>query len=663
MSLAARALAGLTSAATLAAALVTGWAPAYADEPAPALVTWRALSAPGVPLAGAFTVTADVVMNASSTVTVTPQALLNPDEKYSLAPSIRPEPRTVTTQDCPQACVLRWTVDPTTRTVAWGSGLGWVSGFVAADGASLVSPSGVSARYIPPVADLRVVQTYERPETVITRDYLPTVLDTGGVLTATSTVPRSAGEVLHVSVRTLGKSPTEVASATGPWGAPDATGATAGRVTLDTAKLPEGEYGVHTQSRNAAGQWSVDRYSPLEVRHAPVNSWLPIQPILLGSKVDLWLQARTYALGYSPWTVKVSIDGGAPAELRSSPAGSDVYSSTLFTIPAAQLPLGTHSVTATVFDYDGNPVGAAAVTKIPVVTFTETISHAPLVVGDQPTVTIKGTAPAGLTYSGCDFKFLDAAGTNPYADGTVCWHQQSFTYAVHPIVRVAGPARFELTPQTTTGLTMTRTFPATVYAARAATWTAPTSSAYGAKLTATIKVTDRTNYAKAPTAKAGVAVTLQRKAAGTSTWVSLGTVKTEAYGKAVIAFTNTASGRLRAMITSAVPGRTITTTERAITSVSVVTWSSLPSAVRSGGVLTAAVYAKPYEKGAAVRVQARALGTTSWTTFTSAPVSSTGYTKPTARLYTRGTWEVRVLRVATTQRANGYSPIRRVSVR
>jgi hypothetical protein len=210
---------------------------------------------------------------------------------------------------------------------------------------------------------------------------------------------------------------------------------------------------------------------------------------------------------------------------------------------------------------------------------------------------------------------------------------------------------------------MTRTFPVTVYAARAATLTAPTSSAYGGKLTATVKVTDRTNYAKAPTAKAGVAVTLQRKAAGTSTWISVGTGKTDAYGKAVIAFTNTASGRMRAVITSAVPGRTITTTEQPVTSVSVVTWSSLPSTVRSGGVLTAAVYAKPYETGAAVRVQARTLGTTSWTTFTTAPVSSTGYAKATARLYTRGTWEVRVLRVATTQRANGYSTIRRVSVR
>ena len=153
---------------------------------------------------------------------------------------------------------------------------------------------------------------------------------------------------------------------------------------------------------------------------------------------------------------------------------------------------------------------------------------------------------------------------------------------------------------------MTRTFPVTVYAARAATLTAPTSCAYGGKLTATVKVTDRTNYAKAPTAKAGVAVTLQRKAAGTSTWISVGTGKTDAYGKAVIAFTNTASGRMRAVITSAVPGRTITTTERPITSVSVVTWSSLPSTVRSGAMLTAAVYAKPYEKGATVRVQARA---------------------------------------------------------
>src|SRR3954470_14691112 len=133
MFLAARAVAGLTSAATLAAALVTGSGPAHADEPAPALVTWRALSAPGVPLGGAFTVTADVVMNASSTVTVTPQASLNPDEKYSFPPSIWPASRTLTAQDCQPTCVVTWTVDPTIRTVAWGSGLAWVSGSVSAD--------------------------------------------------------------------------------------------------------------------------------------------------------------------------------------------------------------------------------------------------------------------------------------------------------------------------------------------------------------------------------------------------------------------------------------------------------------------------------------------------------------------------------------------------
>ena len=104
----------------------------------------------------------------------------------------------------------------------------------------------------------------------------------------------------------------------------------------------------------------------MEVRHAAVNSWSPVQPIFVGSKVDLWLQMGTDALGYSPWTVKVSIDGGTPATPPySPPAGDDLYSSTLVTIPTAQLPLGTHTVTATGFDFDGNPVGAPAVTRSP----------------------------------------------------------------------------------------------------------------------------------------------------------------------------------------------------------------------------------------------------------------------------------------------------------
>jgi hypothetical protein len=44
-------------------------------------------------------------------------------------------------------------------------------------------------------------------------------------------------------------------------------------------------------------------------------------------------------------------------------------------------------------------------------------------------------------------------------------------------------------------------------------------------------------------------------------------------------------------------------------------------------------------------------------------VSSTGAARPGFRLFSRGTWDVRVMRVATAQRAAGYSTARSVLVR
>jgi hypothetical protein len=39
-----------------------------------------------------------------------------------------------------------------------------------------------------------------------------------------------------------------------------------------------------------------------------------------------------------------------------------------------------------------------------------------------------------------------------------------------------------------------------------------------------------------------------------------------------------------------------------------------------------------------------------------------GYAKATARLYSRGTWEVHIQRVGTATQTTGYSTIRRIKV-
>jgi hypothetical protein len=164
-----------------------------------------------------------------------------------------------------------------------------------------------------------------------------------------------------------------------------------------------------------------------------------------------------------------------------------------------------------------------------------------------------------------------------------------------------------------------------------------------------------------PDAAPGVAVSLQRKAAGTTTWMTIASGTTNTHGNVALSFTNGMNGRLRAVVASTVPGRTLATAERSVTSVSTVSWSSLPSWVRSGYAAYAAVYAKPYEKSASVRVQARRLGGT-WATVGSAYVSTSSYAKVGFRLCSRGTWEVRVARLATSGHAVGYSTTRRVTV-
>lgn len=663
MRLVARALAAVVALVTAGSAVVGAAVPASA-EGIPAQVGLRPLSTSGAAVSGPFTVTADVTMNASTSVSVELRtSLVRTPVWAGKYPTL--EPQTVTAQDCPQTCTLTWSVDPTTRDVAWPDGTVNVGGSFYEGQTHLGYVNVLRAPYRTTVAPLTLDLAYERVQSDVVRDYAADVLDTGGVLKASSTQPRTAGETLHASVKAR-RGTVEVAAA-GEWGPADpGTGVTPGRLSLDTAALPEGDYEVYVQARNAKGEWGQSFYAPLTVRHEPVASWWKVEPIVAGSPATVGVTVRyPWASGGSPASISVRVDGGESLVLQT-PFHGDSWGPWVATVsvPAEKLPAGTRTLTTQVLDIYGAPISSPRSVQLPVLTFTETVTFSPLVVGQQVPVTVKGTAPGGLTYSSCDFAFYDPAGANNTAGGIVCWYQKSFTTTTTPTPRVAGAGRFELQPETTTGLKPPlRTIPVTIYAARSATLSAPTSAAYGTRLSATVTVTDRNDVAKPVTAAAGVLVTLQRKTAGTTTWASVASVRTDAYGKAVVPFTNIANARLRAVVPNTVPGKYVVTAERAITSRSTVAWSSLPTSVTSGATVYAAVYAKPYESGAVARVQARRLGTSTWTTFASAAVTSTGYVRPSARLYTRGTWEVRVQRVATTRQAAGYSTVKRLSVR
>ena len=368
----------------------------------------------------------------------------------------------------------------------------------------------------------------------------------------------------------------------------------------------------------------------------------------------------------TPGSVQVSVDG-RPAQTLPVPfwntltdIAKPIQGSAR--VPAAALPAGARTVTTQVLDSQGRPLGSPATGQVQVVTFTEQASVPTLVVGQTSAVTFRGTAPAGMSYDACTF-FLSERGFTIAGGGLCRSGDTSYARSIPWSPQTAGPGEVEFSVRTLQGLdSPARRIPVTVYARRTASVGA-VSSAYGTRPAATVTVRDLKNLTSATVAASGVSVVLQRKAAGTSTWVNVGSGRTGSTGRALVAFTNTANGRLRAVVASSVPGKSVVTTERAVTSVSTVSWSSLPTSTRSAALAYASVTARPYERGASVRIQARYLGASSWTTLGSAPVSSTGAARAGFRLYTRGTWEVRVVRVATTLRATGSSTVRRVAVR
>jgi len=376
--------------------------------------------------------------------------------------------------------------------------------------------------------------------------------------------------------------------------------------------------------------------------------------------------SRPLPAGVSPGSVQVSIDAGPaqvlPVPIWTTPADLAMPVQGGALVPAALLPAGVRTVTIQVLDSQGRPLGSPATSQVHVVTFTEQVTVPTLVVGQPAAVTFSGTAPAGMAYDSCTFSFFERA---QIGGGGVCNRgDTSFTQVVPWTPQTAGSGKVDFSVRTVQGVdSAVKTIPLTIYAGRTATISAASSAAYGTRLVATVTVRDLRILSSPQVAVPGAAVTLQRKVAGSSTWLNVGSGLTGSTGQALVPFVNAASGRLRAVVASSVPAKTVVTAERTVTSVSTVSWSSLPTTTRSGAVLYASVTARPYERGAAVLVQARFRGASTWFTLGSTTVSSTGAARPGFRLFSRGTWDVRVMRVATVQRAAGYSTARPVLVR
>ncbi|MGV8910240.1 MAG: hypothetical protein ACOH1Y_14760 [Propionicimonas sp.] len=649
-------------AAVVTAAMVTTVSPA-ASAVEPQLPDVQIISPawddPG-PLNGPFTLKVSLDLHGSASVD------LSPSMSYGVN-YVAVAGRTVTAAQCLSLCTISFEVDPTT----WESPLPSSWAFLAVSWSSSQGSSGTSRglRYVAPVESVWI-SAFERDDTAAVRGYHRAVMDTGGSLViSASPGERTPGEVLEARVYpgpNYGPLPVPVLAGTGSWDLGGAQPAV-GRIRLETANLAAGTYRLLVRARNPAGRYGFGTESFLTVRHRPVVEvdLLP-QFLLAGTKLVLGASvSRPLPDGVTPGSFQVSVDGGPalilPVQSWTTRADISVAVRGHAVLPAASLPAGDRMVAVQVLDTLGRPLGSPATGQVRAVTFTEQASVTTLVVGQPSTITFAGMAPAGMSYDSCTFMLFERA---PMGGGGLCSRgDTSYTRSIPWSPQTAGPGRVEFSVRTVQGVdSALRTVPVTVYAARTATLSATSSSAYGTRAVATIIVRDMTNLSSPLVAANGAAVVVQRRMAGTSTWLNVGSGRTDATGRALVPFTNTASGRLRAVVASSVPAKSVTTAERAVTSVSTVSWSSLPTSTRSGALAYASVVARPYEGGASVRVQARFSGG-SWRTVGSASMSSTGVARPGFRLYARGTWEVRVMRVGTTLRANGYSSVRRLSVK
>ena len=650
--------------AALTAFTAPNGATADQDPQQPPTATVTTTSPTGDIVNGSFNLSVDVNLAGASSVTLSPRF---GSQYYTWT---TPPAKHVTAQDCPTTCQVTWPID----TTSWGHAFYSTTAQAVVDWTTsdeVTGRTGWVGYYDAPV-EPSWVSGYRRDvdASAATNGYAPHAFHTGGTVTASSTDPREAGEVMDVRVYT--DSTTEaggklVLSEQTPWSSQrDAADQYTASAHLDTTNLPEGTYQLFMRPRNEAGQWGLSTGATLLVRHKPVVETYDASPAVQTVGANTYVGAavnRPLANGVTWSALRVTVDGG-PAHLISNlhwsvPGDASKPATTGAVLPVT-LTNGTHTITTEVLDTRGRRIGSAGTSAVRAVTFTETATVPPLVLGLPSTVVLKGTAPAGLTYTSCYFGFYERS--TMVAGGGACRAgATSYTQSVKWTPQTVGAGKVEFATATAQGAdSAMRTVPVTVYARRSATLTAAASSAYGAKMSAAVNVRDVKTFTGSPVAAANVAVTLQRKAAGTSTWLNIGAGKTDAQGKAVVAFTNTSTGRLRAVVASTVPGASVLSAERSVTSVSTVSWSSRPSTVRSATTAYVSVYAKPYEKGSAVWVQARRPGG-AWVTAGSASVTSTGYAKAAFKVSGRGTWELRVVRLGTTLRATGYSSTAKIS--
>jgi hypothetical protein len=493
--------------------------------------------------------------------------------------------------------------------------------------------------------------------------YDDAVVDTAGTFRITSASPRED----VAEARLINAAGISVLTGSAPF-AVDRGTVTDAVVDLDFSNVPDGLYRLEAKARDAAGFYGGGPQKTVRVNHQ--------EPVIFDTGTDVPRVAGSAGVGgnltvkgpllsgSTPDVAKLTVDGVERAVFLT-PAWKPVnwqdpavsQQNVSFTMDGPGLAVGTHQVSLRLLDKTGRVIGKPSVKTIAVSDFSAKMSTPALVVGRTSTVALSADPPATRQFDSCDVGFSGPGGASRITVGSWCSTTKvlpNLRASVPVTPRLAGANAFTFYLHTTDGHARNISVPATVYAARRATVSAP-AVPYGARSTAKVVVQDSRSLNVWSAAPAGITVYLQRQAVGTTRWVTLGSAKTVTGGVANVPFVSAINGAFRAVLASSVPGETLITRPIGAVSSAVVSWRLAPRTAVRGRAVTYEVLANPYDVGATGLFQVRKVGATKWSTAKTVAVPSTrivrfGYAFPSA-----GTWYVRVYRPATKQHAAGLS--------
>jgi hypothetical protein len=556
--------------------------------------------------------------------------------------------------DCLPSCTLHATLD-TAATQQFGGATNGVAAPLVNDGANSLHIEVDSPRPRTVTAHAAVTVDNGRP-TVTLPDlpgadawttYKPVGLSADGELSlrATATGDNGVSRVRYFSSSRAWPDPADL---TAP-----ASGAT-WTTALDTSAVPAGLYagGVYVVAYDKDGRAGSPVRADTLVDHGftitpklgsvihPGETPVKVQYAYTSPLDKAFPSNLNYAY---PVSTTVSVDGKAQA---TTPVGAYVYEGNTsgFYADLGQLPYGAHTLT---FDTVDNR-GAHGRADLPVRVVSEVTPAWTDGFQDFPVAgsgwKFAATTSAADGVSRAEHWTLDVDGTT-FATGSYpaqpagTW--KTTTTGVHDVT---------LTIVSQYGDTTVSSVPVRVLAATTTQLAGPATSGYGSKATFTATVA-QTGAKPAAGAKVG----FQYKRAGTTAWKTQATVTADSTGKASYTTTAKYNGVWRA-VTAAKNLTWASSTSKTLTShVKAVLTVSRPAAKAvHGKPVSFTALSSPYVKGTALRFQARQKNGT-WTTLTSATLTTGGSATTKITFSRAGTWTLRVYRPGTTDLTDTYS--------